>query len=110
MVSGTKYTCFLMCEPVTVTIGLTFSFWCGVHILRIRASCTNNIDSAGGRRRLARERLKVEMQRATHFGRILGKEMEEWEETQRQLNDLSILSVSQLVRRYKNDTMKLSED
>jgi hypothetical protein len=30
MISGVpnKYTCFLMCEPVTITIGLTFSLWC----------------------------------------------------------------------------------
>jgi len=42
------------------------------------------------RRKLARERLKVEMQRATHFGRILGKKIEEQKEIQRQCNDLLI--------------------
>ena len=42
------------------------------------------------RRKLARERLKVEMQRATHFGRTLEKKIEEQKEIQRQCNDLLI--------------------
>ncbi len=79
-----------MCEPVTVTIGLTFSFWCGVHILRIRASCTNNIDSAGGKKKISTGKIKSGNAESDTFWKDSGKKIEEQKEIQRQCNDLSI--------------------
>ena len=68
------------------------------------------------RRKVARERIQLERKgmiwSRLEMDKIMEqdqKEMEEWEETQRQLNDLSILSVSQLVAEVQEryDEVKL---
>ena len=52
------------------------------------------------RRKLALERLKVELQRVTHFIRTQEKKIEELEEIINQWNDLSILPGNKEVERY----------